>query len=113
MTKQTPSPSLLLWAACYLLWTILFAVGFWLIFQTRLALMALGELTPANYWILSAADRYAVLLLGAAWLVLALAGEAYLRDGVHKGIFWSRAGRASAWLLGFAALTTLAQLLLN
>lgn len=113
MTKQTPSPSLLLWAACYALWTLLFAVGFWLIFQTRLVLMALAGLTPANHWVLSAVDRYAVLLLGAAWLVLALAGEAYLRDGVHKGIFWSRAGRATFWLVGFAGLTTLVQLLLG
>lgn len=112
MTKQTQSAPVWLWAACYALWTALFLSGFILIGQVRSVLTGLGELTPANYWMISAADRYALLLLGVVWLVLALALEAYLRAGVQKGLFWSRAGRVVLWVAGLLVVTTAAQYLL-
>lgn len=113
MSKHTQSAPLWLWAVCYALWTALFGAGFFLIAQIRLVLTALGGLTSANYWMISAADRYAVLLLGAIWLVLALALEAYLRGGVNLGVFWPRAGRVIAWTVGCLAATTVGQWLLN
>ena len=113
MTNPIQSVPILLWAICYTLWFVFFAAGLWLIVQIRLALLALGQLTPANHWILSAVDRYALLLLGVVWLVLAFALEAYLRGGVHNGVFWPRTGRVTACFVGFLALTTLLQLLLR
>lgn len=113
MTRRTQSASVLLWAACYILWTLLFAAGFFLTTQVRAVFTGLAELTPANYWMISAVDRYALLLLGVVWLVLALVLEAYLRGGVQKGIFWPRAGRVVLWVVGLLAVTTLAQFLLG
>lgn len=113
MTNRTHPAPVLLWAACYVLWILLFASGFFLITQARALFAGLAELTPANYWIISAVDRYALLLLGVVWLVLALALEAYLRGGVQKGIFWARAGRVVLWVVGLLAVTTLAQFLLG
>lgn len=113
MTKQTQSVPVWLWAACYALWIALFLSGFFLIGQVRSVLTSLGELTPANYWMISAADRYALLLLGVVWLVLTLALEAYLRAGVHKGLFWPRAGRVVLWVVGLLAVTSAAQYLLD
>jgi hypothetical protein len=113
MTKKIQSVPVLLWAICYTLWLLFFATGFWLIIQVRLVLMALGRLTPANHWILGAVDRYALLLLGVVWLILVFVLEAYLRGGVHKGIFWSRVGRVVVWLVGFLVLMTGLQFLLG
>jgi len=113
MTKQISSIPVLLWVVCYTLWLLFFASGLWLVVQMRLVLLGLGRLTPANYWILSAVDRYAILLLGLVWLILAFVLEAYLRGGVVKGIFWSRVGRVTVGIVGFLALTTGLQFLLG
>jgi len=113
MTKRTQTFPVLLWATCYTLWLLFFAAGFWLMLRIRLVLLGLGRLASANHWILSAVDRYALLLLGVVWLVLALALEAYLRGGVQKGIFWSRARRTVLWMVGLLAFTTAAAFVLK
>lgn len=110
-----PRPSPNMWRVvaryivCYLLWILICAIGMWLIFLIRRNLVEDIFFLRVNAWQLSAIDRWAVFVMGTAWVVAVFLVEGYLRNGVEQGKLWRRAGR----VLGIQMLLVGISLLIN
>lgn len=91
-----PSPSLLKTIGntllCYAVLIVLAAGGFFIMLQLRINVVDIFRHFDLNRWILSAIDRFGILILALLWLILVMALEPYLRDGMGNGRFWQRAG---------------------
>jgi hypothetical protein len=83
-----------LYLACYVLWIGLAALGVWLIFAARAALIDLSFWLRLDPWQLHAVDNFGVVTLGLIWLVGILLLEHLLRQGVLKQRLRVRATRA-------------------
>jgi hypothetical protein len=79
--------------ACYGSWIGLSAVGLWMVFLVRAALVDLSMAFRANPWTLRAIDRFGLYLLGMAWLVGIIFLEAYLRQGMESAQLRNRIRR--------------------
>ncbi|MDP9381119.1 MAG: hypothetical protein M3Q29_13410 [Chloroflexota bacterium] len=96
-----------MYAACYLLWMLLSALGLWIFFQLQTALTQLMRVLSTDAYVVNTVVRAGTLLLGLVWLGGVILSESYLRDGVIEGRLWGRAGRV---LLGEVALLAVAAL---
>ena len=52
----------------------------------------LSVLLMADIWVSAVVDKFALLILGLAWLVFAIASENYYRKGVGEGNLAKRFG---------------------
>jgi hypothetical protein len=92
-----------LYLACYVLWLGLSALGVWLIFALRSALIDLAFVLRLNPWQVRAVDNFGFVTLGLIWLVGTLLLEHRLRQAVVKNQLWKRAayvGLAEVIVLG-------------
>jgi hypothetical protein len=76
------------------MWLALAALGVWLIFAVRSALVALAIWLRLNPWQVRAIDEFGVVTMGLIWLVGILILEYRLRQAVPKNRLWGRAARA-------------------
>ena len=81
------------YTACYLLLIVYIAATMWLLFSLRDNLVGVSLVLQVNPWALRAIDRFGILLLGLAWLMIFIVIESYLRNGIHKRLFWRRIGK--------------------
>lgn len=81
------------YAAYYVLWLIICAIGFWLIFLLRTNLVEDLLFMYVNPWQLRALDRWFVYAAGAVWIVGIFLIEGYLRAAMRKGRLLVAAGR--------------------
>jgi hypothetical protein len=102
MSAQNSRQLLPLYLACYILWLGLAALGVWLMFAARSALIGLAFFLRFNPWVLRAVDDFGFVTLGLLWLAGVLLLEHVLRQGVLKSRLWKRA--AYAFVLEAAAL---------
>jgi hypothetical protein len=102
----------LAYALCYLMWAVSAALGVLAMIFSRGLLVSVFALTPANRWILSAVDKFGLILLGLAWLVFVIAVESYYRNGVDGGDLARRFGLVTAVELSVTALAYVLPLLI-
>jgi hypothetical protein len=104
-SKGSTRQLLPLYLAAYALWIGFSALGVWLVFALRSALVRLAFVLRFDPWQVRAVDNFGVVTLGLIWLIGILLLEYYLRRGVLKNRLWERAVRvfvALAALLGLA-----------
>ena len=82
----------LLYGLCYLLWIVSVALGVLDMILIRELLGRLSVLLMADIWVSAVVDKFALLILGLAWLVFAIASENYYRKGVGEGNLAKRFG---------------------
>jgi hypothetical protein len=112
MSVQNTRQLLPLYLACYALWLGLSALGVWLIFALRSALVGLAFVLRLNPWQVRAVDNFGFVTLGLIWLVGILWLENSLRQGVAKNRLWRRAARTFVFEAVVLALCYGLQLLL-
>jgi len=81
---------------CYLLWVVSAALGFLGLLVGRGLLIGLFSLTRANRWVLSAIDKFGLLILGLICLGFVIFCESYYREGVEESKLWKRFGLVTA-----------------
>ncbi len=84
----------LLYVLCYVLWFITVALGLYNLLSIRglyLLILEVGALKGSfNPWAISAADKFAFLILAVIFLAFVIYCESYYRVGVIKSKLWRR-----------------------
>jgi hypothetical protein len=87
---------ILTYVLCYLFWIVSVGRGVLDMLLIRELLGRLSVLLTADMWVSAVVDKFALLILGLAWLAFAIASENYYRKGVGAGDLVRRFGRVMA-----------------
>lgn len=86
------------------MWVVDLALGFWLFYIGQTALMGIMALfyEPGEWQyekIITATNKFAILIFGLAWLVFTIVIQEYFMNGVNEGEMFKRFARVNGPLL--------------
>lgn len=94
------------YVAVYAAWLVTCALGLLALLVSRQALMVLA-VSFVDKWARSALVNWSTLLIGLAWLVVAIFTETYYREGAHQGLLPRRFSRVTLIELAVVAVAAL------
>ncbi len=96
------------------MWALVVALGIWILLVSHSAFLGaiatrVSQDSTSGFWQYTALERFFVVGIGLAWLVLVTLSESYLRHGVKRGDLFRRFARfvGPGLLLLFAVDATL------
>ena len=103
-------PSALQFVLCYAIWIALSLFAFWVGWQFRTNLMDLLYVLRAHPFVVSAVDKFGLVILAIFALGYIIGLEHYFRVGLEKGKFWPRALKVAVIELVALVISTALQL---
>lgn len=82
--NQSTKDTILAFIGCYAAWIALSALGVWLLFAVRAAMLAIARDTLTNAYVVGNVDRWGTVILGLIWLAFCIGLESWLRFAVGK-----------------------------
>lgn len=89
-TKLKEQPGWLQYLICYLVFSVFAAAAALFLFRVRLNFIQISFYLGNNRIVTKGISNIAVLIFGILILSSIIFIEDYLRNGVHKGLFWRR-----------------------
>jgi hypothetical protein len=94
----------------FVMWAVVIALGIWVLLVGHTAFLGfvatrVDHDSTSGYWQYAALERFFIVGVGLAWLVVVTLSEPYIRHGVHRGHLLRRFARivGPGLLLLFAA----------
>jgi len=97
---------------CYAAWITFSAVALWALLQVRETLVALAILTGVAAKLVLVLDRWSVVPLGMAWIIIIVVMENYLSTGLRAGRSRERIRRVAVTEVGILGVLYVLQWLL-
>ncbi len=87
-----------MYVACYALWAVLSLAAVVLMFLTRTVALNFAYMLGWNQFAIVIVNWAVLVVMGVITLIIVLTMEDSFRNGVRKGTFWPRAGKAALFI---------------